>query len=253
MKSLSSEEHIRYDRQLIIPEIGIRGQEELKNAKVFIAGAGGLGSLSAYYMAAVGIGCLKIVDRDIVSLSNLNRQILHQTGDVGRPKTASAMEKLRALNPCCHIEAVQKKIREETVMELIGDCQLILDATDNIETRKVLNKAHISKRIPFVHGGINGLNGMVTTFVPNETPCFECLFPQKTSRKHKVGALGPMAGLIASIQSLEAVKVILGMEGTLKGRLLYIQTADMRFREIKVERNPECKVCNRSTCKQQTC
>lgn len=244
MKTISSEERTRYDRQIIIPEIGEDGQKKLKNARVFIAGVGGLGSISAYYMAAAGIGFLKIVDMDHVGLSNLNRQILHRTGDISRPKTESAVEKLRELNPLCQIQAVQKEIRDENIMELLGDCRIILDATDNMETRKILNRAHISKGIPFIYGGIDGFNGMVTTFVPGQTPCFECLFPQNSPPKNKVGALGPMAGLISSLQSLEVIKIILGMDGTLKNRLLYIQSDDMIFREIQLKKTPDCKICS---------
>ncbi|MDM8549832.1 HesA/MoeB/ThiF family protein [Desulfobacterales bacterium HSG2] len=244
MKTLSFKEKIRYDRQIIIPEIGEEGQKKLKNASVFIAGAGGLGSVSSYYMAAAGIGFLKIVDRDHVDLSNLNRQILHRTSDIAISKAESALEKLRELNPCCHIRAVREEIRDENVLELIGDCKIIMDATDNTGTRRILNKACFLKGIPFIHGGINGFNGMVTTFVPGETSCFECLFPAKTTqRDDKVGALGPMAGLVASVQTLEAIKIILGMGGGLKGRLLYIKAADMSFREIRLERNPDCHVC----------
>jgi len=244
MTNLSSEEYNRYNRQIILPEVGEEGQKKLRNAQVFIAGIGGLGSVSAYYMAAAGVGSIKIVDRDLVNPDNLNRQILHHTRDIGKPKAASALEKLQQLNPHCHIEAIQEDIREENIMELVGDCQLILDATDNAETRRLLNRASVSKHIPFIYGGINGLNGMVTTFIPGETACFECLFPHKAVEKTSVAVLGPVAGLTASVQSMEALKFILGMGGLLKNRLLYIQSFDMTFREINIRKNPDCNVCN---------
>ena len=245
--TLSSDERLRYERQLILPEIGEDGQKKLRDAKVFIAGLGGLGSVSAYYMAAAGIGHLRIADRDHVTVGNLNRQILHQTGDIGRPKTESAMETLRALNPLCQIQSFQEDIRDENIMALLGDCTIILDATDNAETRRILSRASVSRNIPFIYGGVNGFNGMVSTFVPKETPCFECLFPQKANEETSetpIPALGPVAGLVASVQSLEVIKLILGMEGLLKGELLHIRGADMRFRKISISRNPECKCCH---------
>jgi len=240
---LSSEERKRYNRQLIMPEIGEAGQRKLGAAGIVVAGLGGLGSISAYYMAAAGIGFIRIIDNDCVELENLNRQVIHRSKDISRPKTESAMEKLQALNPHCHIEPVQQKISEEDVLYLISDCSLILDATDNIETRKVLNRASVLKGIPFIYGGINGFNGMVSTLIPGETPCIECLFPQKSEQKNTIGVLGPIPGLVASIQSLEAIKLILGMDGLLKRRLLYIRGADMSFKEIRVEKNPDCNVC----------
>ena len=240
---LSSEERKRYNRQLIMPEIGEAGQKKLRSARIVIAGLGGLGSISAYYMAAAGIGFIRIIDSDSVEMENLNRQIIHRTADISKPKTESAMEKLQALNPHCLIEPVRQKINEEDAQDLIEDCSLILDATDNIKTRKVVNRASVLKGIPFIYGGINGFNGMVTTFIPGETPCIECIFPHISEQQNKIGVIGPIPGLVASIQSLEAIKLILGMDGLLKRRLLYIQGAGMRFKEIQVEKNPDCNVC----------
>ncbi|QTA92423.1 THIF-type NAD/FAD binding fold-containing protein [Desulfonema magnum] len=245
MTILSSEELTRYNRQIIIPEIGEQGQKKLRQAKVFIAGMGGLGSVSAYYMAAAGIGTLKIADMDHVLLGNLNRQILYGINDIKRPKTESALEKLRELNPFCHILPVQEEICDENVMDMVADCEIILDATDNPETRKVLNRASVSKKIPFVYGGVNGFSGMVTTFVPGETPCFECLFPQNSLKKGEIPSLGPVVGIVASIQSLEVIKIILGIGSPLKCKLLYIEGLDMTFKEIRVKRNPNCKVCQK--------
>jgi adenylyltransferase/sulfurtransferase len=247
MVDLTSEEWTRYNRQIIIPEIGEDGQKKLKDAKVFLAGLGGLGSISACYMVAAGVGFLKIVDMDRVDLENLNRQIIHRTIDIGRPKTESAIEKLRELNPHCQIQPVQEEIRDGNIMDLTEDCSLILDATDNLEARRVLNRASILGNIPFVYGGVGGFNGMVTTLIPGETPCIECLFPQKTIQTDRVGILGPVPGLVASIQSLEAIKIILGMDGLLKCRLLFIRGLDMTFKEIQVEKNPNCTACNPKT------
>ncbi|MCX5882348.1 MAG: HesA/MoeB/ThiF family protein, partial [Deltaproteobacteria bacterium] len=174
IQSISSEETIRYSRQLILPEIGPQGQIKLKHARVLVAGVGGLGSVSAYYMAAAGIGSLRIADGDCVEAGNLNRQILHGTGDIGKPKTLSALEKLRNLNPYCNVEPIQKLISDETILDMVADCTVILDGTDNLNTRKILNRASILKGIPFIYGGVDGVTGMVSTFIPGRTPCLEC-------------------------------------------------------------------------------
>jgi len=244
MTTLSSEETIRYHRQLILPEIGTEGQKKLKQARVFIAGVGGLGSVSAYYMAAAGIGSLRMADMDCVEAGNLNRQILHGTGDIGRPKTQSALEKLRNLNPHCYIEPIQGIIQEGNILDWVEDCAVILDATDNLEARKVLNRASRLKNIPLIYGGVNGFTGMVTTLIPGQTPCMECLFPQEARQTESpIGIVGPIPGVIASIQSLEAIKLILGMNGLLKNKLIYFDGMDMTFRKIEMEKNPDCKVC----------
>jgi molybdopterin-synthase adenylyltransferase len=243
MMPLSVEEQHRYSRQIMIPRIGESGQERLKHARIFIAGLGGLGSISAYYLAAAGVGYLKIVDRDRVGLENLNRQILHRTADIGRPKSESALEKLRGLNPTCRIDAVTEEIREDTIFGLIGDCDLIVDATDNFEARKNLNRASLSRKIPFVYGGINAFSGMVTTFIPGKTPCLECLFPKVRFSGEKVGAIGPVPGIIASIQSLEAIKIVLGIEGLLTNTLLHVNGLDMSTKRIGLEKDPGCGCC----------
>jgi molybdopterin/thiamine biosynthesis adenylyltransferase len=242
--NFSEEELLRYHRQIIIPGFGEEGQEKLKNARIFIAGVGGLGSISSYYLTAAGIGHLTIVDRDKVSGSNLNRQILHWTDDIDREKTDSACAKLRRLNPHCKIQALQCEMTEENCEDLIGDCSIIVDATDNLEARRILNIASIRKRIPFIYGGVNQLDGLASTFIPGQTPCFECVFPYMGPQEAKpFGIIGAVPGVIASIQTVEAMKLILGMEGLLAGRLLCFSGHDMSFREFKLRRNPECSVC----------
>jgi len=243
MTILSSEEAVRYSRQLILPEIGPQGQIKLKQARVLIAGMGGLGSVSAYYMAAAGIGSLRIADGDCVEAGNLNRQILHGTGDIGKPKTLSALEKLRNLNPDCDIESIQKLISAETILDMVADCTVILDGTDNLKTRKVLNRASILKGIPFIYGGVDGFTGMVSTFIPGRTPCLECLFSRDKGQNEPIGIIGPVPGVIASIQSLEAIKLILGIGGLLTNNLLVFNGMDMTFRKIEMEKNPDCPVC----------
>ena len=173
-----------------MPEIGPEGQERLRAATVFLGGLGGLGSIIANYLVAAGIGNLRIVDRDRVEESNLNRQILHWTDDIGRWKSHSALRKLRRLNPECNIKAFVEEIREDTVLDLVGNASVIVDGMDNLRSRKVLNRASLRNGIPYVFGGVEGFNGMVTTFVPGETACLECLFPfSPSSPKRKNGAL----------------------------------------------------------------
>jgi adenylyltransferase/sulfurtransferase len=237
--------HVRYERQVIIPQIGQSGQAKLEAARVFIAGLGGLGSPAAYYLAAAGVGALTIVDSDRVEETNLNRQILHATGDIGRLKTESAAEKLKALNPLCRLRAVEDRIRPDNVDTLVQDCGLIVDATDNMATRQALNRAAVSAGIPFIYGGIDGFSGMASTFIPGRTACLACLFPgpPKPPDPDPVGALGPMAGLIAAIQCLEAIKIIVGQPPALAGLLLRIDAVGMASRKIEIDRNPHCEVC----------
>ncbi len=239
----SDKELTRYQRQIIIPDIGEAGQKKIKSARIFVAGAGGLGSISSYYLAAAGVGELVIVDRDTVEMTNLNRQIIHSTADIGMPKTLSAKKKLEVLNPYCAVKPINIEMNKENIIELIGNCSIIVDATDNIETRRILNYASHKKNLPFIYGGVSKFDGMITTFIPGKTPCFECLFPDIKTQKSVVGVIGPLPGIIGSLQAMEAIKIILGMEGLLAGRLLFISAVDMSFREIKVERNPDCIIC----------
>ena len=241
----SEKELVRYRRQIIIPDIGEAGQKKIKAARIFIAGAGGLGSISSYYLAAAGVGELIIVDRDVVELTNLNRQIIHNAADIGRPKVLSAKKKLEALNPHCAVRPIQVEMNKENVIDLVGDCSIIVDATDNIEARRILNYASLQKGVPFIYAGVNKFDGMITTFVPGKTPCFECLFPGIDSPKSVIGVIGPLPGVVGALQAMEAIKIVLGMEGLLTGRLLFISASDMTFREIKVEKNPQCGVCKR--------
>jgi molybdopterin/thiamine biosynthesis adenylyltransferase len=242
---LSPEELLRYNRQMIIPGIGEEGQQKLKNAKVFVAGIGGLGSISSYYLTAAGIGHLTIVDKDKVDYSNLNRQIIHWTDDIGEWKTASGIRKLQNLNPHCSIRAIQAEITEDNCLELIGDCSVIVDAMDNMRTRRILNAASIKNGIPYIYGGVNQLDGLATVFMPGRTACLECVFPYNAAESDSTppGILGPAPGLIACIQSIETVKLILGFKELLTGRLLCFCGFDMTFREFKINRNPECPVC----------
>jgi molybdopterin-synthase adenylyltransferase len=245
MEEFTREELLRYNRQIIIPDIGETGQRKIRDARVFVAGIGGLGSISSYYLTAAGIGYLKIADKDKVDYSNLNRQIIHWTDDIGKWKSESGLRKLTSLNPNCSIEAVQTEITGHNCLELIGDCSIVVDALDNMKTRRILNAASVKKQIPYIFGGVHQLDGMVTTFIPGKTPCLECVFPENQSESVSTtpGILGPVPGMIACIQVIEAVKLIVGLEGLLTGRLLSFCANDMTFREFKIRRDPECPVC----------
>jgi adenylyltransferase/sulfurtransferase len=204
---------------------------------------GGLGSVSAYYLAAAGIGFLRIADGDFVEAGNLNRQILHGTGDIGKPKTESARQKLRELNPYCDITPIQSIITKANVLDMVAGCTVILDGTDNLEARKVLNRASILKNIPFVYAGVNGFTGMVSTFIPGKTPCMECLFSRDAGQNGPIGIIGPAPGVVASFQALEAIKLILSTGDLLTNKLLLFNGMDMTFRKIEMEKNPDCPVC----------
>jgi len=246
MVELTNDERIRYDRQLRIPEIGTAGQKKLKEARVFIAGLGGLGSISAQYMAAAGIGHIVMADPDRVTLENLNRQLLYRTQDIGWSKVDSAVKKLAALNPTCHLQPIQATIRNGNAVTLTADSRVILDATENLSVRRALNYASIAGNIPYIFGGVDGWKGMVSTFIPGKTSCLECLFSGQSEPEKPIAAIGPVPGMVASIQSLEAIKLILGHETTslLAGWLLIIDGKNMTFNKIKIEKNPDCPICS---------
>ncbi len=241
---LSPEEALRYQRQIVLPRIGPAGQKKLQKSRVFLAGLGGLGSVSAYYLVAAGIGHLRAVDGDRVDPGNLNRQLLHFTNDIGKEKAVSAREKLLNLNPHSRIETVFETIHEENGEALVGDAELILDGTDNFETRKVLNRISLKKNIPFFFGGVDGWTGMTTVFIPGKTPCLECLFPEGAPDKGPPGVLGPLPGMIGSLQALSVINFLLGEEkGVLAGRMLYVDGASMTFRTMEMDKNDKCRVC----------
>ena len=244
-QGLSEEERTRYRRQLIVPQIGEQGQQRLKQATVLIAGIGGLGSIAAYYLAAAGVGHLKIADMDRVAVHNLNRQILHLSTDIGALKVESARIKLSALNPWCHIEAMARHIDADSVDAMVGGCDLILDGTDNIGTRRVLNRASLSNRTPYIFGAVGGFDGMVSTFIPGRTACLECLFPTGTREPSgEIGVIGPAAGVIASLQSIEAIKILAGQKPGLAGALMHFHGLGMRLKKTVIDPNPDCHTCS---------
>lgn len=239
---LSEEEKQRYDRQIIVRGIGEEGQEKLKQAKVVIAGTGGLGTPIALYLAAAGVGRIRLIDNDRVEIGNLNRQILHWTKDIGRNKVDSAAEKLRELNDKIEVEAVAETISEETVSRLMSDCTLVLDGTDNLETRFTVNSFVVKKGIPFIHGAVNGFEGRVTTIIPGKTPCLGCIY-RGTIPHIKTPVIGVTPAVIGTLQATEAIKFITGIGQLLTNQLLVYNGLRMRFTTLNIKRDPACNYC----------
>ena len=245
----SDRELDRYKRQMML--FGEEGQERLKKAHIFIAGAGGLGSPVSIYLAVAGVGTITIVDMDVVDQTNLNRQILHFDRDIGKKKTASAEEKLQALNPDIKINAIDVRIEESNALKLIGKADGIVDAMDNYPTRYLLNDVAIAKEIPFFHGGIRGFYGQVTTIIPGKTPCLKCIFP-KAPPKEVFPVVGVTPGIIGTIQANEVIKYLIGSGELLTNRLFIWDGMQAHAEEICVERNPMCEACSGMTTKKTT-
>ena len=241
---LSDDELQRYGRQIIYPGFGKKGQEKLKSANVLVAGVGGLGCAVSMYLAYAGVGHITIVDDDAVELSNLNRQMLHWEQDIGRNKTASAAAKLRKINSAIKITSVCKRITEGNVDDIIKGADIVIDGLDNFKTRFVLNGACVRNRVFFVHGGINGLLGQVTTIVPGETPCLACIYPTLPEDEGTIPVFGVTPALVASLQVMEAIKLIAGIGETLEGRMLYFNGETMEFAYEDLAKDPKCSVCS---------
>jgi molybdopterin/thiamine biosynthesis adenylyltransferase len=238
--TLSERERERYKRQILL--FGEEGQEKLKKAHIFIAGAGGLGCPIAIYLAVAGVGTITIVDKDVVDQSNLNRQILHSDRDIGRKKTASAVEKLRILNPDIAVHAIDTTIGESNVRDLVGQAGGIVDAMDNFPTRYLLNTVSQEKNIPLFHGAIRGMYGQATTIIPGKTPCFACIFP-KAPPSEVFPVVGVTPGLIGMVQATEVIKYFTGSGDLLTNRLFVWDGMIAKADEISVEKNPTCGVC----------
>ncbi len=237
---ITEDERKRYVRQSLT--LGEAGQERLKSARVLVAGAGGLGTVISLYLAAAGVGHLRIVDCDVVEPSNLNRQILHWNDDIGRQKTASVEEKLAALNPLICIEPIHGRIAEENIDEMTRGCDLIVDAMDNFPTRYLLNRAAVQGGIPFIHGAVRGFFGQVTTILPGKTPCLRCLFHAPPPQA-PCPILGATCGVIGSIEATEAIKLITGQGAPLAGRLFIWDGLALSADTVAVARDPACPVC----------
>jgi adenylyltransferase/sulfurtransferase len=249
---LTNEEIKRYSRHLILPEVGMEGQERLKAAKVLLIGSGGLGSPLALYLTAAGVGTIGMVEFDTVDFSNLQRQVLHFTPDVGKPKLQSAAEKLKAINPNLNFIPHQTKITSDNALELIQDYDLVIDGTDNFPTRYLVNDACVMLKKPNVYGSIFRFEGMASVFAPHlGGPCYRCWYPEPpppgmVPSCAEGGVLGVICGIIGNIQANEAVKLIIGKGKPLMGRLLRFDAMDMTFREYKIPKDPDCPVCGKN-------
>lgn len=242
--TLSAEELERYDRQIYIQDIGPAGQEKLKKAKIFICGAGGLGSPAAIYLAAAGIGAITLFDYDEVVRSNLNRQVLHQEADIGRRKVDSAKEKLSKLNPHVVVTTGCDAVTAENANRLVSGHDVIIDALDNPETRYILNKAALDLGVAFIHGAVNGFEGRVMTVIPGST-CLRCLYRGPVASAPKFPVIGVTPAVIGALQATEAIKYLLGIGELLTDRLLTYDGLKLKWREFKVRKNPRCDHCGR--------
>ncbi len=242
---LTGDELGRYDRQIMIRGFGREGQEKLKRARIFIAGAGGLCSAVATYLAAAGVGVMRIVDHDRVELSNLNRQVFHWDEDLGKGKAASAIAKLRRLNPGVKLEAIEAMITGANAAQLVSGFDLIVDATDNLPARFLLNKVALQKKIPLFHGAVYGFEGRVMTVLPGESACLRCVY-HGLIPEEKIPVIGVTPAIVGCIQATEVIKYIVGMGHLLTNRLLDYNGLDMKFTEFRVKRDPDCEQCGRS-------
>ena len=239
---LSYEEMARYDRQVIIPQIGVAGQEKIKQTRVLVAGVGGLGTPVANYLVAAGFGLVRLVDDGSVELSNLNRQTLHWETDVGKRKVDSAASKLRKLNNRVNIETAADRITAANASKLVAGCDAIIDCLDNLETRYVLNQAALENRLPYFHGAVYGFEGRAMTVIPGQTACLKRVYrtdlpPEKTP------VVGVTPGIIGCIQVAELIKYVVGAGALLVNRMLVFDALTMKFSELKVKRDPDCSHC----------
>lgn len=245
--ALTPDQVKRYSRHIIMGDVGSKGQRALLQSKALIVGAGGLGSPSAVYLALAGVGTIGIVDFDVVDLSNLQRQILHHTADVGRPKLQSAYDNIKSYNPDTNVVLHEVRLESENALEIIGQYDLVINGADNFATRYLVNDACYLLRKPLVDGSILIFDGQATVFLPGEG-CYRCLFPSPpppgmVPNCAEAGVLGALTGLVGSIQATEALKLILGIGESLSSRLILIDALSMSFREVKLRRNPDCPLC----------
>jgi sulfur-carrier protein adenylyltransferase/sulfurtransferase len=246
--TLTNDEILRYSRHLIMPEVGMAGQQKLKAARVLCIGAGGLGSPLALYLAAAGVGTLGLVDFDVVDFTNLQRQIIHTTADVGRKKLDSAAEKLKAINPFINLKTFETRLSSANALDLFREFDIVADGTDNFPTRYLVNDACVLTGKPNVYGSIFRFEGQASVFATEDGPCYRCLYPEPpppglVPSCAEGGVLGILPGLVGVMQATEVIKLILGAGEPLIGRLLLIDALGMKFRELKLRKNPDCPAC----------
>jgi adenylyltransferase/sulfurtransferase len=246
--NLSDEQLLRYSRQIMLPQIDITGQEKLLASRVLIIGLGGLGAPVALYLAAAGIGELTLVDFDTVDLSNLQRQIIHRTQDIGRPKVESARDHLTSNNPECHIHTLDHRLSDDELREQIQSHDVIVDCSDNFETRFAINRACVQTGTPLVSGAVIRMEGQISVFQPAQdvSPCYACLYREEgedETRCSETGVLAPVVGIIGSMQATETIKLLIGLE-SIRGRLILLDAERMQFREMRLKKDPNCPVCS---------
>ena len=247
-RQFTQEQLTRYSRHFLLPEVGEEGQAKLLDARVLMVGAGGLGSPSAYYLAAAGVGTIGIIDHDVVDLSNLQRQILHTNDRIGEPKTESARKTLQGLNPDVNVIPIPERLTSENIMGIIEDYDIVVDGCDNFATRYLVNDACVMTGKPNVHGSIFQFEGQVTVFYPGNGPCYRCLYPEPpppgmAPSCAEAGVLGVLPGLIGTIQAVETIKLILGKGDSLVGRLLHFNTLTMEINTLRLREDPDCPMC----------
>jgi molybdopterin/thiamine biosynthesis adenylyltransferase/rhodanese-related sulfurtransferase len=250
-RTLDAEQRNRYQRHLLLPEVGERGQQKLLESKVLLLGAGGLGSPAALYLAAAGVGTLGIIDMDVVDASNLQRQVLHNLDRIGERKVDSAKKTLTSMNPDVNVVTYDTRLGADNILDIIDGYDVIVDGTDNFPTRYLVNDASLLKRIPVVHGSIFRFEGQITVFSPYVGPCYRCLIPEPPPAElapscAEAGVLGVLPGIIGSMQAMEAIKLLLGLGDPLIGRLLAYDALEESFRTFKVRRDPGCPACGES-------
>lgn len=246
--AFTNEQLERYSRHIILQEVGVKGQKKLLNASVLIIGAGGLGAPAALYLAAAGVGTIGIVDADEVDLSNLQRQVIHTTNDVGKAKVKSAAETMEAINPDVTVKTYRAFVDSSNIMDLIKDYDFIIDGTDNFPAKFLINDACVMAEKPFSHAGIIRFKGQLMTYVPGEGPCYRCVFKNPPPKDavptcKQAGVIGAMGGVIGSLQAMEAIKYIIGKGDLLTGKLLTYDALKMEFHTIKLPKDDHCAVC----------
>ncbi|MDR3280128.1 MAG: molybdopterin-synthase adenylyltransferase MoeB [Synergistaceae bacterium] len=250
-RDLSNDEISRYSRHLLLPEVGMEGQKRLAASRVLIVGTGGLGAPLALYLAAAGVGTIGVVDFDFVEASNLQRQIIHSTRDIDRPKTASAKDRIKGLNPGVEVVVHNTRLTSENALDIFSGYDLVADGTDNYQTRYLVNDACVLLGIPNVYGSIYQFEGQASVFYAKEGPCYRCLYPSPpppglVPSCAEGGVLGVLPGIVGTIQACEAIKLIVGGAESLIGRLLLFDAWNMKFRELRIERDPNCPICGAS-------
>ena len=246
---MTDDQLLRYSRHILLPEIGIDGQERLSNARALIIGAGGLGSPAAYYLASAGIGTLILADGDTVDLTNLQRQILHRSDSIGQAKAVSGQRTLRDFNPECQVIALTERLEGKRLEQEVARVDVVLDCSDNFATRHAVNRVCVAARKPLVSGAAIRFDGQITVFDPRQTdtPCYNCLFPEgddvEETRCAVMGVFAPLTGIIGTVQAAEVLKLVIGCGDSLAGRLLLLDGLAMEWRSIKVPRDPGCAVC----------